>query len=291
VAKPTETKQERRTLRDFFIELLRSFRPATYPALVRRGASAAGLYLGGVAVLATLALAPALYILHAHALTREQAYFERALPESLTFEGGAASYDGERPHMYVEREGGRRAVVIVDTTGQTTAIGDEFEYGMLITATAIIHKVPIGGGRSEMHEEPIPATEGRMSARQFFADLLERQRWPGFIMLVGQQFVVIALVVFVLAGLTAVVAYGLGLPQREGRLAFSTCFSATAHAATPLMITTACLPAVLATTRSPVQFYLAFGVPLVLFVLLAARGIQACRSVEEAHPEKVRKAR
>jgi hypothetical protein len=267
-------KPQPRSLRDFFIELLRSFQPA------------AAIYLIGVAILATIALAPAFYVLQDRRLGAQQAYFERALPESLTFEDGTASYDGEQPYMHVEGEPGMRSVLIVDTTGGTTEIGDEYDYGMLITDTTVIQKISLGG-RSQRYEEPVPKTEGRISARQYYADQLEQRRWPTFIMLIGQQFMTVGVIVFVLAGLTAVVAYGLEFTQREGRLPISTCFSVSAHAATPVMISTACLPAVLESAGSSALLsYLAFGLPLLLFVLLAARGIQVCRRTRAADDEK-----
>lgn len=283
----TTEKREARSLRDFFVELVGAFRPAAYPAMIERGASAAALYLAGVAALITLALAPVFYVEHDAGLTAREAYFERALPETVVFEDGAASYDGTQPYTHVEGEGRGRSVMIVDTTGETTGIGEEYPYGMLVTDTAVIYKQPDGKGGSQTYTDTIPQTDGRVSARQFYVDQIEHQRWPGFIMLIGLQFIGTGLAGFVLAGLVGVIAYGLEFMQREGRLPISTCFGATARAATPVVITTPCLQFVPASAgTSPLLSYAALTLPLLLFFLLAARGIQACRAAAPAHVEK-----
>ena len=121
-------RPEKKTIRleDFPKKLLRSFMPAAYPELASEEASASALYLAGVAFLVVLLLVPVLYTMHKRLYERQitatRTYVERAFPEDLYFENGEAHYDGEQPYVHVEEEGNQRYAVIIDTTGQTTAI-------------------------------------------------------------------------------------------------------------------------------------------------------------------------
>ncbi len=273
------------SLRSFFRNLLRAFVPRTYPELAAQPASASALHLAGVAFLVSLLLTPLLYMDHERTITATCAYFERVLPEELYFEDNEAHYDGEQPVVHVEEVRGQRHVVIVDTTGQTTKVPDEYDEGMVITPKTIVHKMLTREGSTKTVEDPIPDTAGRIAARQFYLDALEMRKWPEIALGVGNLFLSIALRLFGPAALAAAISFALETTRKAGRLPFRTCFNIAAYAATPIAFATASM--VLVPTAW--QFYLLLGIPLVLFMLLTTLGVQACRRAREARP-KARKA-
>ena len=278
-------RPEKKTIRleDFPKKLLRSFMPAAYPELASEEASASALYLAGVAFLVVLLLVPVLYTMHKRLYERQitatRTYVERAFPEDLYFENGEAHYDGEQPYVHVEEEGNQRYAVIIDTTGQTSAIPDEYDEGMLMTKTTIIHKVRADNDRTETPENPIPSTPGRVSARQFYVETLAKRKWPDFAIAVGLFFLAYTAVpLFALATLAAAVTFALTALGKAKGLPFRTCFSIAAHAATPVAFTAASMLFV----RTRLEYYLLLGVPLLLFMLFAAFGARACRRAQEA---------
>lgn len=274
-------------LQGFFKDLVRSFTPTAYPELAARPASSSALYLAGVAFLLTLLLAPVLYTFHERRLAARRAHYERVLPEALYFENSEAHYEGEQPYIHVESRGDIRDVLIIDTTGGTTEIPDEYEYGALITSKTIVQKIDAGRGRTERVEGPIPETAGRVSAKQFYLDDLEARKWPDFALGVGEFFLFAAVPLFILAVLAAAVCFGLAAMSRNGRLPFRTCFGVAAHGATPVAFTTASAP--LAPTL--ILSYLVFGLPLALFVLLVMLGGRACQRESDAPSEARSEAR
>jgi hypothetical protein len=280
----TQNLKPQTTIRllDYPRELLRSFVPAAYPELAAQQASAGALYLAGVILIVSLLLAPVMYWSHQEFLAAEQeakaetrAYFEAALPESVTFEDGQAHYDGEQPYIHVGTIGGEPRVLIVDTTGATTKIPDEYDEGMLITADAVIYKAQ-RKGHTETDAEPIPPTDGSVSARQVYLDALERRQTPGFTLVMGAYFLWAALVLFVVAVVGAAVGYGMDAFRKGRRLSFTTWFNVAAHAATPVAFVTASLSA----ARTMALWYALLGLPLLLFVVLMTFGAQACRRAQ-----------
>jgi hypothetical protein len=268
-------------LQDFFRDLLRSFVPSAYPQLAARAASSSALYLLGVAFVVTLLVTPVLYTFHERRLAAGRAHYERVLPEGLYFENGEAHYDGDQPYIHVENAGDTRTVLIIDTTGETTEIPDEHSYGALITNKTIVQKIDTGRGRTERVEDPIPQTAGRVTARQFYLDELEKRKWADFALGVGQFFLFAAVPLLILAAVAAALCFGLTAIRREGRLPFETCFAVTAHGATPVAFTTVSAPF----APTAVLSRLVLGVTLGLFVLLVLLGARACQRQGAARPE------
>ena len=268
---------------DFFRSILRSFVPAAYPEFASQQPSASALYLAAVVLVVLVLLAPVMYKSHQQfvadeqeARAQERAYFEEALPEELYFEDGQAHYDGEQPYEHVSMAGGQRHVLIVDTTGTTTKIPDEYERGMLITKDTVIYKIR-RKGRIETPEEPVPATEGRVSARQVYVEAPDKIALPSFAIVLGAQFLYAAFPLFVVALLGAAVGYVTDILRKGNRLPFVAWFNVGTHAATPVAFTTASRVA----AQTFGQFYLLVGVPLLLFVVLMTLGARACRQAQE----------
>jgi len=271
-------------LQDYPRELLRSFVPAAYPGFASQQPSVSALYLAAVVLVVSLLLAPLIYTSHQQFVADEQearaqmrAYFEEALPEDLYFEDAQAHYDGEQPYVHVGMAGEQHHVLIVDTTGTTTKIPDEYERGMLITKDTVVHKIQ-RNGRTETPEEPVPATEERVSARQVYLDAVDRLKPLSFAVLLGAQFLTAVLLLFGVALLGAGVGYVTGTLQKGRRLPFVAWFNVATHAATPVAFAIASLSAATTVTLR----YVLLGVPLLLFMLLTTLGAQACRRAQEA---------
>ena len=212
----TQRPEKTTRLEDFPKKILRSFVPGAYPDFASEEPSASALYLASVAFLVVLLLIPVLYVMHdrlyEHQIAARHTDVERLFPENLYFEHGEAHYEGEEPYVHVDEEGEHRYAVIIDTTGQTTVVPDEYDEGMLITKTTIIHKIRVEEGGTETPENPIPSTPGRISARQFYVDALAKRKWPDFAVGIGLFFLVYtALPLFVLATLAAAITFAFGI--------------------------------------------------------------------------------
>jgi len=283
VAETPQAEGSTTQLGDFFGNILRSFVPAAYPRFAWQQLSESALYLAGVVLVVSLVLVPVMYESHQQlvadgqeALAQERAYWEEALPEDVYYEDGRAHYDGEQPYVHVGTADDQHRVLIVDTTGTTTKIPDEYERGMLITKDTVIYKIR-RKGRIETPEEPVPATEERVSARQLYLRPLDRMRPPSFAIVLGAYFLSAAFVPFIAAVLGSGVGTVSDALGKGDRLPFVAWFSVGTHAATPVVFATASLWA--ARTRG--LFCVLLGVPLVLFVVLMVLGAQACRRAQE----------
>jgi hypothetical protein len=271
-------------LAGFFKDLVRSFAPAGYPELAGRPASSSAVYLAGVLFFVTLALTPLFYTGIEQALRTQQAYIEEAYPEDLYFEGGHAIYEGKQPYVYRETIEGVRGALVVDTTGTTTKLPEEYEIGRLITKDKIIDTARPADGPEETAENPIPTTEGRVSARQLFLDAVERSKWPRFLFGLGTLFMFGLLMLFAVVAIAAGIGFGAEWLRKGERPGFGTCFGIASHAGTPL----AFIPAGAMLAPAAIWFYLLVGVPLALFVLLLVAGTQACRVASSAADEAER---
>jgi hypothetical protein len=271
-------------LREFFGDVVRSFVPSAYAQLGAKPASKAAFYLGGVAFLVTLLLAPLIYIEQEHVRAIRREYYERILPDELYFEGGTADYEGKQPYVHVDTFENERHVLIVDTTGQTTEILAEYDYGILITQDTIIQRVWAGPDETETVDGPIPETDGRVRAKAFYLNAIDQERWLALIDVVAMTFLLAVVLLFLLAALVAALSAAIEATRKEGRLPFRACFAISTHAATPVAFITASRFAV----RTNPQFYLVIGVPLVAFMLLVTFGTQAYRRSLAARPEAKR---
>ena len=276
-----QTKGTGPGLAGFFRDLVRSFLPASYPKLAGRPASSSAAYLAGVLFLVTLVLTPLFHLENARALAAQREGVEKVVPDALYFEGGKASYEGEQPYIHVETIDGVRHVLMIDTTGQTTTLPEDYKFGTLITRDKIIDVKRPADEPPTVTENPVPATEGRVSARQFFLDAQEKNKWPQFLHGLGFIFIVGLLALFAIAGIATAVSFGTELLRKEDRLSGGTCFGIASHAATPVAFMTA--GAWLAPTR--VWAYCLVGVPFLLFGLLLISGTQACRVASRAKAE------
>ena len=275
---PLPRRRQAGELREFFRDVVRSFVPSAYARLAAQPASHAALYLGGVAFLVTLLLTPLVYVDLTRRLAVQRAHLEQALPDELYFEGRAADYEGQQPYVHVETVGDKRDAVIIDTTGQTTEIPAEYDYGMLITRDKIVQKVWTGPERTEIVDGPIPETDGRVRAKAFYLNVLERERWLALADGVGTMFLFSVLLLFVLAALAAGLGAVIEATRKEDRVPFRACFAVATHAATPVAFVAASRLAV----QTVLQFYLVIGVPLLAFMLLVTLGTQAYRRSIEA---------
>jgi hypothetical protein len=265
-------------LREFFVDLVRSFVPSAYAQLAARPASRAALYLGGIAFLVTLLLTPLVYMHQERWRSVRRDHYARVLPDELYFEEGKAKYDSEQPYVHVETVGGKRDAYIVDTTGETTEIPAEYDSGMLVTPDTIIRKMLTGPERTETVDGPIPETDGRIRAKAYFLNAIDKERVPDLMNVVGFMFVMTVVPLFVLATLVAGVGAAIEATRKEARVPFRACFAIAAHAATPVAFIAASGFAV----ETDVQRYLVFGIPLLAFTLLMTLGLQTYRRSIEA---------
>jgi len=259
-------------LQDFPKRVVSSFLPAAYPEFATEQASAGALYLAGVVVLVCLLLLPLVYIGCERLAAERRDYIERAVPD-VTFQDGRASFEGQQPYVYADEQGGWKRVFIVDTTGETTAVPDDYDLGTLIGESSIVDRV-----LDQVQERPIPATSEPLSARQLFLDTSERTKWLGFAMIGGWHLFLSLFVVFVVAVLAAAAGFGLSILLKLERLPFSAWFNIAAHAATPLAFSRASLPM----AQTVVHWSLLLSGAVLVFVLLLVFGAQACRRAKEA---------
>jgi hypothetical protein len=244
------------------------FNPSFYPKVLRQSGLRSFLYLGFICLIVYgflgHRLGSALFDRNAEMISR---FYERALPP-FHFENGEADYPPGKPHLHQEKEGKTILAVIVDTSGQTEEVGEEYDGGILITRTEIVTK----DLRGRQRREAIPTTATKVTVKEFFIERMREQKPRAVLTMTFHAYLFQLVAKLVLVSLVAGVLL-LGDKGKSRAYPFAYYFNVGCYAVTPFVLS----GFVRGGVTGSVATWVSYGVALMLFLSLAVSGLIKCR--------------
>ncbi|NQT84501.1 DUF1189 family protein [bacterium] len=266
----------------FLRSIIFCFNPNFYPAVLRQNGWRSFLYLGLICLMVYGVLgyrrATVRFDLYAEGASD---FYEKVLPD-FYFENGQADYPPDTPHVYEEREDGKVFAVVVDTSGNTKGLEEDYDAGLLITRTEIVTK----GLKGEEKRQAIPKTEKKVPADEFFKSLVREQR-PKAVL--AESFNVYLFQVIGKVILVSLVS-GAFLLADKGKTQpypFAYYFNVGCYAVTPFVIAGFARWGL----SGSIVTWASYGVSLMLFLALALSGLAKCRQEDARELQSARPSR
>ncbi len=248
--------------------IILSFTPSFYPSVLRQGGWRSFLYLAllCLVVYGFMGYRMASVQFDEYEETASE-FYEKVLPD-FNFADGNADYPPDKPHIHEEKEGDKVFAVVVDTSGKSTRLDEKYTAGMLITKTEMVTRDIKGAER----REAIPKTDGRVAAKDFFAQQLDRQRPRAVFSRTLNEYVAQLVGKVILVALVGGVLL-FADKKRTDAYPFAYYFNVGCYAATPFVLS--------AFARGwhgdSFLTYASYGMSLMLFLALAVTGLARCR--------------